>query len=259
MNKAAGASVKGKWEQGELLPSKAKSQVDKGQSVQAIETYLTLLALVQAQRKTLQVGNLKHKGGDNRSLELEAWQDLAYIYTTLGQWDDGDLCLDRAKGVKLYSSESWHAKEKLYEAQGLYKEALIAFSKALAIEPDHVPSLIYTAVVLKQLGKKALPAARSFVADALWVDPYNNTAWYNLGTVHKMEGFVQQFTDSFDFFRRDSIGKNFYCTIAKGPLVEEHVLMIPIEHLPSTLSLFSETNSEFQKYKHDLKRFFRDC
>lgn len=187
----------GKWEQGELLRSKAKSQIAKGQTVHAIETYRMLLALVQAQRKTLRAGNPKHKGGDNRSLELEAWQDLAYVYTSLGQWDDGDLCLDKAKGVKLHSSVSWHARGKLYEAQGLYKEALIAFSKALAIEPDHVSSLISTAVVLRQLGEKALPVARSFLADALRLDPSNHSAWYNLGIVHKMEGFVQQAADCF--------------------------------------------------------------
>ncbi|KAH9304651.1 hypothetical protein KI387_009055 [Taxus chinensis] len=187
----------GKWERGELLRSKAKLQIAKGQSMQAIETYRQLLALVQAQRKTLRAGNWKHKGGDNRALELEAWHDLAYVYISLGQLQDGDLCLDRAKSIKLHSSISWHARGKLYEAQGSYKEAIIAFSKALAIEPDHVPSLISTAVVLRHLGEKSLPVARSFLADALRLDPINHTAWFNLGMAHKMEGSMQQAADCF--------------------------------------------------------------
>ena len=54
-----------------------------------------------------------------------------------------------------------------------------------------------------------------------------------------------------------SIGDNFYCALAKGPLVEEHVLIVPIEHLPSTLSLPSDSDSELQKFKHALKRYFR--
>eukprot|EP00249_Psilotum_nudum_P023409 c28861_g1_i3 orf=602-2323(+) len=42
----------GKWEQGELLRTKAKLQVAQGLSMCAIETYRLLLALVQAQRKS---------------------------------------------------------------------------------------------------------------------------------------------------------------------------------------------------------------
>ncbi|KAK6923441.1 Cwf19-like, C-terminal domain-1 [Dillenia turbinata] len=36
-----------------------------------------------------------------------------------------------------------------------------------------------------------------------------------------------------------SIGENYYCTLAKGPLVQVqgHVLLVPIEHLSNTLSL----------------------
>ncbi|GLJ46532.1 hypothetical protein SUGI_0980680 [Cryptomeria japonica] len=54
-----------------------------------------------------------------------------------------------------------------------------------------------------------------------------------------------------------SIGENFYCAIAKGPLVEGHVLIIPVEHLPSSLSLPPDADGELQNYKHALKRFFR--
>eukprot|EP01018_Ginkgo_biloba_P006653 Gb_37108 [translate_table: standard] len=187
----------GKWEQGELLRLKAKLRIAQGQSTHAIETYRLLLALVQAQRKSTRAVNWKLKGGDDKILEVEAWQDLAYIYISLGQWNDVHLCLDKAKAVKPYSSISWHATGLLYEAQSLYKEALIAFSNALAIEPDHVPSLVSTAAVLRQLGEKSLPIARSFLTDALRLEPTNHTAWFNLGMVCKMEGFIDQAADCF--------------------------------------------------------------
>lgn len=54
-----------------------------------------------------------------------------------------------------------------------------------------------------------------------------------------------------------SVGDNFYCALAKGPLVEEHVLIVPIEHLPSTLSLPSDADSDLQRLTHALKRYFR--
>lgn len=187
----------GKWQQGELLCLKAKLQIAQGRSMHAIETYKLLLALVQAQRKTVRAGNSKLKGGDDRVLELEAWQDLAYLYISLGKWRDGDLCLEKTKAIKPHSSISWHAKGLLYEGQSLYKEALVAFSNALAIEPDHVPSMISIASVLRQLGEKSLPTARSFLTNALQLEPTNHMAWFNLGMLHKMEGFVQKAADCF--------------------------------------------------------------
>lgn len=187
----------GKWQQGELLCLKAKLQIAQGRSMHAIETYKLILALVQAQRKPVRAGNSKLKGGDDRVLELEAWQNLAYLYISLGKWRDGDLCLEKTKAIKPHSSISWHAKGLLYEGQSLYKEALVAFSNALAIEPDHVLSMISIASVLRQLGEKSLPAARSFLTDALQLEPTNHMAWFNLGMVHKMEGFVQKAADCF--------------------------------------------------------------
>lgn len=187
----------GKWQQGELLRLKAKLQIAQGQSMHAIETYKLLLALVQAKRKPVRAGNSKLKDGDDRVLELEAWQDLAYLYINLGKWHDGDLCLEKTKAIKPHSSISWHAKGLLYEGQSLYKEALVAFSNAIAIEPDHVPSMISIASVLRQLGEKSLPPARSFLTDALQLEPTNHMAWFGLGMVHKMEGCVQKAADCF--------------------------------------------------------------
>ncbi|KAH7519209.1 hypothetical protein FEM48_Zijuj08G0011400 [Ziziphus jujuba var. spinosa] len=34
-----------------------------------------------------------------------------------------------------------------------------------------------------------------------------------------------------------SVGENIYCALAKGPLVQDHVLVIPVEHLSNTFSL----------------------
>ena len=76
----------------------------------------------------------------------------------------------------------------LYEAKGLHKDALKSFGKALDVEPNHVPSLISTATVLRKLSDQSLPVVRSFLTDALCIDRTNPSAWYNLGLVCKSEG-----------------------------------------------------------------------
>lgn len=85
----------------------------------------------------------------------------------------------------------------LFEAQSLKKEALDAFSAALSMDPDHVPSMVSTAALLMKHGANSLPIARSLLMNALRVEPTNHDAWLNLGFLSKMEGSLQQAADCF--------------------------------------------------------------
>ncbi|CAN6680851.1 unnamed protein product [Malus baccata var. baccata] len=53
-----------------------------------------------------------------------------------------------------------------------------------------------------------------------------------------------------------SIGEHYYCALAKGPLVEDHVLLIPIGHSPNTVSLPSECEIELDKFQNALKKYY---
>lgn len=55
----------------------------------------------------------------------------------------------------------------------------------MEIDPTHVPSLISTAVILRELGSQSYPAVRSFLMNALRLDRMNHSAWYNLGLLYK--------------------------------------------------------------------------
>lgn len=85
----------------------------------------------------------------------------------------------------------------LFEAQSLYKAAFISFSISLSIEPDYTPSIISTAKLLLKLDMQSLPIARSFLMNALRLEPTNHDAWFNLGLVSKKEGSLQQAADCF--------------------------------------------------------------
>ncbi|KAK7388197.1 hypothetical protein VNO78_23006 [Psophocarpus tetragonolobus] len=52
-----------------------------------------------------------------------------------------------------------------------------------------------------------------------------------------------------------SIGENYYLALAKGPLVEDHVLIIPVEHMPSTLSMSSESEIQLSEFQNSLKSY----
>ncbi|KAL6971261.1 hypothetical protein U1Q18_030941 [Sarracenia purpurea var. burkii] len=180
----------GKWDQGELLRTKAKLQVAQGQLKNAIETYTHLLAVLQVQSKSFGFQKnlfLKSRLNKDRSLEMETWHDLADAYTSLSQWRDAEVCLLKSKAINPHSASRWHSTGLLYKAKGLHKEALKSFELALDVDPNHVPSLISTAIVLRELSNQSLPVVRSFLTDALRLDRTNPSAWYNLGLLYKDE------------------------------------------------------------------------
>ncbi|KAJ1416623.1 Tetratricopeptide-like helical domain superfamily [Sesbania bispinosa] len=189
----------GIWDQGDLLRTKAKLQIAQGQLKSAIETYIQLLAILLVQRKTF--GSRKKLYKDYRdharNLEVEIWHDLAYVYISLSQWHDAEMCLSKSKAIKLYSASRCHIIGTIYEAKCLYKEALKAFRDALNIDPGHVSSLISTAVVLRRCSNQSDPAVRSFLMDALRHDRFNASAWYNLGILHKAEGRMLEAAECF--------------------------------------------------------------
>ncbi|CAK7349315.1 unnamed protein product [Dovyalis caffra] len=191
----------GKWDQGELLRTKAKLQIAQGHLKSGIESYTQLLALLQIQSKSFGSGRKLYKGNGNPSshLELEVWHDLASVYTRLSQWRDAETCLSKSKAISSYSASRFHTTGVLYDQKGLHKEALRAFVSALDIDPTHVPSLVSTAVVLRKLGMPS-NAARCFLMGALRFDRMNSSAWYNLGLLYKAEGTASSSLEAADCF-----------------------------------------------------------
>lgn len=52
-----------------------------------------------------------------------------------------------------------------------------------------------------------------------------------------------------------TVGENLYCALAKGPLVDDHVLLVPVEHSPSTLSLPPDCQRELYRYQSSLRMY----
>lgn len=45
-----------------------------------------------------------------RRLEMEAWLDVAKIYSNLESWPDAEICVDKSKSIEFHSPRGWHAK-----------------------------------------------------------------------------------------------------------------------------------------------------
>ncbi|XP_031261073.1 zinc finger CCCH domain-containing protein 64 [Pistacia vera] len=54
-----------------------------------------------------------------------------------------------------------------------------------------------------------------------------------------------------------SIGEHYYCALPKGPLVQDHALIVPVEHSPNTISLSPESEMELGKFQSSLKLYYK--
>ncbi|XXG79015.1 hypothetical protein AAC387_Pa09g0176 [Persea americana] len=191
-----------KWEQGPLLRMKAKLKISQSLPMGAVETYRFLLALVQAQRKSFGSFKRMNQGAHDSVGEFEVWQGLATVYSSLSRWRDAGICLEKAKVLKQYSAATFHTEGVIHEARGKIQEALDAYCNALSLDLDHVHSKVSIGAMLWKMGPKSLPVARSFLSDALRLEPTNRLAWYYLGMVYKDDGRI---TDASDCFQAASM------------------------------------------------------
>ncbi|CAN1759140.1 Protein NPG1 [Linum perenne] len=170
-----------KWDQGPLLRLKAKLKAAQSLPSEAIEAYRYLLALIQAQRKA-----------------FEVWHGLADLYSSLSQWKDAEVCLEKARELKKYSPELLHCEGAMQAARGEFRDAFCSYVCGHMMEPNYVPGIIMVASLLSKSSSEAsLPVARSILSDALKLEPTNRKAWYHLGTVHRDDGRTADAADCF--------------------------------------------------------------
>lgn len=85
----------------------------------------------------------------------------------------------------------------IHEACGKTQKALASYCNALLLDLNHVQSKVSIGALLWKMGPKSLHVARSFLSDALRLEPTNRLAWYYLGMVHKDNGRITDASDCF--------------------------------------------------------------
>ncbi|XP_028795726.1 protein NPG1-like [Neltuma alba] len=187
-----------RWEQGPLLRLKAKLKILQSQPTDAIETYRYLLALIQAQKNSFGPMKINTQVQDDVK-EIDVWHGLANLYASLSHWKDAEVCLEKARELKEYSAETVHIEGLLYDGRGEKQEAVSAITTGILFDQCYVPSKIQMGILLLKVDSKSksLPLARSFLSDALRLEPTNRTAWFHLGKVHKYDGRIGDAADCF--------------------------------------------------------------
>ncbi|CAO1939769.1 unnamed protein product [Urochloa humidicola] len=88
---------------------KAQIQASRGQFKPAVESFRVLLATIQAKKevwKSTTCSEVKSL----QKLEMDAWLDLASIYTKLEAWHDSNICLDKARSIDFFYPKYWHVR-----------------------------------------------------------------------------------------------------------------------------------------------------
>lgn len=186
-----------KWEQGPLFRIKAKLKIAELRPMDAIEIYRYLLALVQAQKKSVGTQRLSSQDEEDQINEFDVWHGLANLYASLSHWKDAEICLQKARELKEYSAATMQTEGIVFEGCGQSGKGLAAAINAILVEPNHVPSKILMGSLMLKSGSKASPVSRSLLSDALRIEPTNRNAWYHLGLTHKEDGRMGDAADCF--------------------------------------------------------------
>jgi hypothetical protein len=100
----------------------------------------------------------------------------------------------------------------------------------------------------------------SFVGDANKARPSyamaSNTKKYVSTAGRKNECWFCMVSSVFEMHSIIKVGKHFYIAIAKGAINENHMLLVPIQHLPSTLALSKPAMQEMLLWKTAFISFF---
>jgi hypothetical protein len=68
-----------------------------------------------------------------RKLEIEAWQDLATIYTDLNSFLNAKACVDKAQLLEFFSPRSWHVTGMEPETETCF--FIFLFMKSCMFQP----------------------------------------------------------------------------------------------------------------------------
>ena len=71
---------------------------------------------------------------------MDAWLDLASIYTKLEAWHDSNICLDKARSIDFFYPKYWHVRGKYSQLPDLILliySVMLSFYVGPNAKPNH--------------------------------------------------------------------------------------------------------------------------
>ncbi|CAD6250691.1 unnamed protein product [Miscanthus lutarioriparius] len=200
---------------------KAQIQASRGQFKPAVESFRVLLATIQAKKEVWKSTTCSEVKSLHK-LEMDAWLDLASIYTKLEAWHDSNICLDKARSIDFfYPIPSWSEFScpldikkmglslKLNNTVLLYRSS-VGGSILAPRSPDGVFIRPFDQSRLRpkhgfygrnstksRRERNSLSIARTFLRNALRLEPTGHRARLDLGLVLKSEESLLEAADCF--------------------------------------------------------------
>eukprot|EP01135_Chromosphaera_perkinsii_P004620 Nk52_evm13s292 gene=Nk52_evmTU13s292 len=129
------------------------------------------------------------------ALLTKIWLSTAQCYLTGMLYNDAAACIEEAATLSPHSPSVYYFRGLLAEQQNDVENAQKHLEMALALQPDHVDSLVTLGSILLERGK--IVNAEKQLSEALEKDFTSHKAWYMMGNVLEKRGHLEKANDCF--------------------------------------------------------------
>eukprot|EP00299_Pterocystis_sp_00344_P013834 c6819_g1_i3.p1 GENE.c6819_g1_i3~~c6819_g1_i3.p1 ORF type:complete len:595 (+),score=110.92 c6819_g1_i3:253-1785(+) len=183
----------------ELLLTQAKLKAHAGLADQAVDTYKVIVGHLRAKEdSSVSIADALPEENDTRQAVI--WLHVAALFRSLNQLEDAKLAIAAAQKLQYPPALLHFEVAMLMKSSNRFTECYASLKKALATDPDHVPSLVQIAQLEDStvLDASTGPSSnRTLLQTAVRLDPTSHEAWYQLGLAHMKESNEMEAADAF--------------------------------------------------------------
>jgi len=144
---------------------------------------------------------------ERNELEWWEWVNKAGSLNTLGRYEEGMRCCDKALELDPRNAMAWNSKGSSLDNLGRFDEAILCFDKALEIDPHYAAPCNNKGSLLGRLGRYE-ESIRCFDR-ALEIDPRHAASWSkkgaSLSNLGRYEESIRCCDKALEFDSRDSL------------------------------------------------------
>lgn len=115
------------------------------------------------------------------ALQAKLWLTIADVFIAMEKDAEANACVQEAHLIFPLSPDVFFQRGRIFEMKGSFTDAKNCFENAIAINPNHVPSIQHLGSLYHKTGN--LVMAEKVLREAINIDPTAFEAWHLLGVV----------------------------------------------------------------------------